>query len=144
MKYFLLFKHNMHMITAVVLFFFFFLFSMLTHKYFLNWVCTKRKSLHYLFACLSSNFSYSKNFSSMCSGAVHLEFHSQFTSHHNLNVCCCIISAPQSKNAVSTNIKHSRYIHFINHQSTSIPNGCMYIIMFDIGLVDYKVPGPIS
>ena len=36
-------------------------------------------------------------------------------------------SAPQSKNAVSTNINHSRYIHLmsISCQSTSILKGCM-------------------
>ncbi len=37
-------------------------------------------------------------------------------------------TAPPSKNAVSANIKHSRYIkHRISAQSTTVAKGCMYI-----------------
>ena len=44
-----------------------------------------------------------------------------------------IISAPQSKNAVSTYIKHSRYIHFMsNFLSNHFHAKKLYEHMFDI------------
>ena len=43
------------------------------------------------------------------------------------------ISAPQSKNAVSTNIKHSRYIHFMsNFLSILFHTKKLYVPMFDM------------
>ncbi len=42
-------------------------------------------------------------------------------------------SAVPSKNAVSANIKHSRYFHYTSNffQSTTVVKGCMYI-MFNV------------
>ncbi len=42
-------------------------------------------------------------------------------------------SAPQSKNAVSTNTKHSRYIHLMSNFSLIHSHGKrLYVYMFDI------------
>ncbi len=45
----------------------------------------------------------------------------------------CSQSCPQSKNTVSTNIKHSRYIHLMsNFLSIRFPTKRLYVHMFDI------------
>ena len=48
-----------------------------------------------------------------------------------------ISSAPQSKNAVSIDIKHSRYIHLMSNLSSfHFHTKRLYVHVLDIGLVD--------
>ncbi len=55
----------------------------------------------------------------------------EFYPHIKLKVIC--ISAPQSKNAVSTNIKQSRYIHLmLNFSSNHFYTKRLYVNMFHI------------
>ncbi len=60
--------------------------------------------------------------------------HSSISYCHGVSFCLYMyISAPQSKNAVSTNIKHRRYIHLMsNFLSIHFYTRRLYVHMFDL------------